>query len=320
MILNDRLGLDDIRVDEVTFPKAKKSGFWAKTQILGGYGIHKSPTGVSILDETCFDSTNMVPISGVQYAFEKIFEIKGPLETETMYDQLGIGCPNKVVTDYPINTHPVPGATVSDRDRSLPHPYGHRVCLFGVGITGNAENTLIEPEVDYKEHSLTMSRSTSDGTILEGLMLPFRFTDSELTNAEKLKYFGKKLDDTTGNVAYFLKQFETEVEIKNFWNTGEDDDYVETVDNTVWKSDRTTPIDSFAEIVLKISKKDLKEWFEHTGNITKTRINTIGLFTGYYNAELGDYENVTLFSKLTIPVESLSLNKDLDIIYRVYGS
>ena len=275
---------------------------------------------IHILNEVCFDDSNMVPIGGVQYAFEKIFEVKGPLEADTMYTQMGIGSPDKATDQYPIYTHPVPGATEEDRDRRLPHPYGHRVCLFGVGITGNAENNLIVPTVDYKEHSITMNRSTTDGTILEGIMIPFRFTDSDLTEAEQLKYFGKKYDVETGNIAYYLKEFETDPEIKHYWNTGEEDEYVEAVDNTVWSSDRGTQIDSFTEILLKVSKKDVKEWFEHLGNIDITRINTIALFTGYYNAENADYENVTMFSKLTIPVEHLSLSKDLDIIYRVYGS
>ena len=320
MIVNDKtFGLSDKRSDILAMPKMK-NGLWARTRIMGGHGLKKDINGVSVLDEVCFDTENMVPIGGVQYAFEKIFEIQGPLEEDTMYDQLGIGCPNKTTDSYPVHTHPIPGATEKDRDRRLPHPYGHRVCLFGVGITGNAENNLIVPTVDYKEHSITMSRSNTDGTILEGVMIPFRFTDSELTTAEQLKYFGKKVDAETDNVYYYLKQFENEPEIKHFWNSGEEDEYVEAVDNTVWTSDRGTQIDSFCEIVLKVSKKDVKEWFEHNGNIDVTRINTIALFTGYYNAEKGDYENVTLFSKLTIPVEHLSLSKDLDIVYRVYGS
>ena len=57
------------------------------------------------------------------------------------------------------------------------------------------------------------------------------------------------------------------------------------------------------------------------------RFNCIALYDGYYTEEgkqdnelFGDYANVRLFSKLNIPTEHLSLQKDLEIIYRVYGS
>ena len=49
------------------------------------------------------------------------------------------------------------------------------------------------------------------------------------------------------------------------------------------------------------------------------------LFTGQYVpstsvTDYGDFRDVRLFSKLNIPTEYLSLNKDLNIIYRVYTS
>ena len=78
---------------------------------------------------------------------------------------------------------------------------------------------------------------------------------------------------------------------------------------------------------MKISTKDVKDYFTYIEQSDKTRINTIALFNGkyVYNNDtdlngVGDYQDVRLFSKLNIPVEYLSMNKDLNIIYRVYGS
>ena len=61
-------------------------------------------------------------------------------------------------------------------------------------------------------------------------------------------------------------------------------------------------------------------YFNTTATPERARINTIALFSGEYVAASGDYRDIRLFSKLNIPTEYLSLNKDLNIIYRVYTS
>jgi hypothetical protein len=82
----------------------------------------------------------------------------------------------------------------------------------------------------------------------------------------------------------------------------------------------TNVVESFTEIVLKVSKKDIKEWFINLEQEDRTRINTIALFNGEYVPDSGDYRDVRLFSKLCINPEYLDKSKDLNIIYRVYGS
>ena len=84
-------------------------------------------------------------------------------------------------------------------------------------------------------------------------------------------------------------------------------------------------VETFTEMFLRISKKDVKEWFINLEQKDRTRINTLALYSGEFyrtgDSDIdGDYRDVRLFSKLNIPVEFLVLNKDLNIIYRVYGS
>ena len=85
-----------------------------------------------------------------------------------------------------------------------------------------------------------------------------------------------------------------------------------------------TAVESFTECVLRITKKDVKEWFISIGQEDRTRITTIALFNGRFvkntsdPGDYGDYQDVRMFSKLNIPTEYLSLTKDLNIIYRVY--
>ena len=148
----------------------------------------------------------------------------------------------------------------------------------------------------------------------------FLYTSS-LSNEDKLKYFGKKLNSGSA-YNYYLKRFENTPIIKHIWRT---DDYnepeTEVSSEDVWRINLGSNIvESFTECVLKVTKNDAKDYFNATPTPERARINTIALFSGEYVAASGDYRDIRLFSKLNIPTEYLSLNKDLNIIYRVYTS
>jgi hypothetical protein len=71
---------------------------------------------------------------------------------------------------------------------------------------------------------------------------------------------------------------------------------------------------------IQINKKDLKEYFDAIDEEDKTRFNTLALYTGRYNRDADDFEDVRMFSKLCINPEFMTLTKDLDFIYRIYGA
>ena len=331
-ILKDKLMAGDKIKGALPMPNLSSNGFWARTQVIGGYGVKYGPTGISSLDEQVFSTHNMVPLGGVQYAMSKIFDAPPSIYVPTIYEQLGIGLPNKPIEDFVPYQYDIPAISGDTQLKNTEYPLGHHVCMFGIGITGTAENNITQIPVEYTENSITMTRLTDDGTLLDGVMIPFRYTANDLTEVEQTKYFGKKqLDD--GIMAYYLKRFETEPVIRHYYKTTDDADYIDAVDNTVWSSFSKSPIDTFTELVLKINSRDVKQWAEANDGLESCRVNTVALFAGVYNPfgytgtdsmgqniVLGpDYQNVTMFSKLTIPVEPLQLNKDLDIIYRVYG-
>ena len=103
---------------------------------------------------------------------------------------------------------------------------------------------------------------------------------------------------------------------------------VEATNNTIWDKSRDDALKSIVEIHFKIAEADIKEWFQYKLDQPEAaRFNTIALFDGRYSElgkseqdQFGDYCNVTLFSKLNIPTENVSLAKDLEFIYRIYGS
>lgn len=313
IIMNDKLHFGDIIASK---------GLWKKTEIIGGYGLRKNKwTGLSELNEELFRTHNTVPIGGVQYAMSQIFGVSAPITIPTLYDSLHIGLENRIYSDVIV---PQP-----DGSYAMPYRYGNRVSLFGVGLAGfgGGENSITKYDVDYRENQITQTKQAQDGTTLDATMLPFRYTSTNLSTTEQLKYFAKTAA-ADGYYAYYLKRFEEEPIIHNYWNTtgtvdGSEDSATEVTDSDVWDATRTTPVQTLTEIQLRIATKDLKEFFnlDPTGQrIGDARFNVVGLFDADFDAESGDYRNVRLFSKLYIPTEPVQLSKDLELIYRVYGA
>lgn len=344
-IVTDKMSFTD--TNNVKLPSQNYSGFWAKTKIMGSYddilydknGIpffgRKIPSGISELGETIFKTEkskpiftkkNMVPIGGCQYVMERIFEVSGDqFEVPTMYTSNGIGLPDSLP---PTEKYKNPNGV--NEEKTIHYRYGHFVQLFGIGITGTAENDVTVHPVDYRENNIELNKPTTDGLTLTGTMIPFRYTSETLSQLDRKKYFGKKVF-SSGETGYYLKMFEAEPKIKHIWKTGDDiEDETLVSSEDVWQPNvGMNAVESFTDIILKISKNDVKEWFINLEQEERSRINTIALFTGRYipssdiqgsTSDFGDFQDVRLFSKLNIPTEYLSLNKDLNIIYRVYTS
>lgn len=327
-------------------------GLWARTEVMLSHDdieedehgishfVRRTPSGISKFGEPMFKKEivkpeyighNMVTLGGCQLAMELLFGIRGPYNIPTLYSPSqpvsvsGIGLVN---SSYPsvssgttykkpsVNGSGVLGGT----DTAVIHRPGDFVQLFGIGITGTAENDITIHPVSYRENHIEMTTTSTDNSVIRGTMIPFKITSS-LSNDEKIKYFGKK-SDGNGKYKYYLKKFESDPIIKHIWRT---DDYnepeTEVSSEDIWSINvGSNIVESFTECVLKITKNDTKDYFNTMPDPERARINTIALFSGEYVATSGDYRDIKLFSKLNIPTEYLSLNKDLNIIYRVYTS
>jgi hypothetical protein len=281
-MINDKLSFSD-KLDS-----APSRGLWVKTEVIGGYDLHTNDKGISELGEVIFHTHNMVPIGGVQFVMEMLYGVTGPIVVPTLNDE-GIGVQDPTV----------------EPSGGMPYPYGQKVCLFGVGTGGANENNLTALEVKYNEYKVSN-------------MVPFRYTALPLSESDKLKYFGIRQDEDA--TAYFLKTFDAAPSIKHLYKDGEDGEDGSEVTSDVYQSTSEVGIESFTETLLTISKKDVREWFAYHGGIEVPRVNSIGLFTAVYDEGRKDYANIKLFSKLNIPTETLSLAKDMNIIYRVYGA
>ena len=254
---------------------------------------HSSPyhrtlvRGVDEFGQVLFEEENQVVLGGSIFTLEKVWGVDSPLQIDTLNNIMGIA------------TEGEPVATKKDTF----------VCLFGVGYGGCGDTVKSVKDVKYYE------REVFD-------MVPFRVTDGPLTSQEEGQYFFKKKLPNS-KTAYYLKKFEKTPAISVLWKDGPEGEDGTMVEDGVHDTQRTDPIETFVEMHLKITKKDVKEYFEMNGNIEEARINSIGLFTGVL-VDLGggnfDFKQVKLFSKLNIPNEALTLRKDMDIYYRVYTS
>lgn len=242
----------------------------------------------SLTKEKLFETENKIVLGGALFILEKLFNIQAPINVDYINNIMGIATENPIEEKYPKNTC---------------------VCLYGVGIGGCGDSSLSVLNVNFYE------REIFD-------MVPFRVTDEELNDVDKEKYWFKR-QENDGKTSYFLKTFEQEPVIKVLWKDGEKDEDGSEVSTGVHDTVRTEPIETFVELVLKITKKDVREYFEINGDIDAARINSIGLFTGIKSTlsdGTEDFKQVKLFSKLNIPNEMLILQKDMTIIYRIYTS
>lgn len=288
-MIKDRLVLRD----QVNASKKHQKTF--RTKILYGRDPYIDPrNGVTYLGEVWDEEENETTVGGAVYVFEKLFNDRAPFQIPTLATQLGID------TGYEINpSDPVPGE--------------HCVCLFSVGIGGAGDSSLSTYDTDFKVTKLNN-------------IVPFRFTEQALTEGEREKYYMKKTIPATENeperYAYYAKELDSH-SIKVLWDDaeGEDEDGSEV---TTGDLDSDSPLDMipFEEIVLKLSKKDIVEYFNYIGESDISRINELGLYTGIKKVVNGvtEYHSVRLFAKSHINNEMLKYSNGLTIIYRIYSN
>lgn len=283
MLLTDAINHRDTH----EFKKGTNCG--PRGHVLAGYEPYIDNHGITQLGEVLFEDDNHVLVGGSNYIIDKIFDISGGLQIDTLNSILGIGLSGDAITDK------------NARDNI--------VCLFNVGVEGCGVAYTDVKDVKQQDR------------IVDGIV-PFRVVDAPLEGSDADKYwFRKTLED--GKIAYYLKTFESTPQRKNLWKDAGDDEDGSTVAANPHTSSKNVPIETFAECILKITSKDLREYFLLYEGLEHARFNSLGLCTGI-KSTLSDgtmeYKCVTQFSKLNFGNELLHMDKDLTIIYRLYNS
>lgn len=287
ILIKDRLSTADDA--SLILPVKEPTTF--KTHIMIGTNPYvDARTGITYLGEVLDEGTNQTVLGGSLYTLEKLFNVKASYDTGYLNDKMGIATGGPEVT-----TH---------------YSKDHCVCLFGVGAGGAGDSSFTTYDVRYQQDNLDS-------------IIPFRFTSDELNEIDSTKYwFRKKVETEEGTkTAYYLKRFESTPKTHTLWDDAEGDDDGTEIDANVSEYTGSMKMKTFIEIILKIDKKDLVEFYEYNGNIQQARFNTIGLFAGI-PAQVSDgtmdYKQVMLFSAYNINNEMLNNAKDLTVLYRIY--
>ena len=259
-----------------------------KTMIMAGYDLYKDNNGISWLGEEVIKRQhNKVVTGGAIAILKELFGATTELDVTTLNTLMNIGL-----------------------DGSVNRGAANQICLFNVGLGGCGSSYADEKVVLDQENTVPQ-------------MIPFRVVDdkNEISNAEQ--YWFQSLM-SNGKYAYYLKKFESTPTIHCLFKdaASSDEDGTELTGNPA-NSDRKDGIETFVEIILRISAEDLREYFEIYDDPKYPRFNSIGLCMG----KLGtlddgteEYKEVVQFSVLNFSNEMLHFDKDLSIIYRVYIS
>ena len=276
------------------------AGHRLRGHAMAGYGLSIDPvTGLSSLGECVAEEDNVITLGGTLFALEKLFNVPADLNVAYLNDIYNVG---------------TTGTPISEK-----YPKETCVCLWNAGIGGaGAAYTDVYPELQqYRELP-----GGSDARV------PFRIVDSYFTagTPEYEKYWlAQPMDQVKfgEKIGYYAKTFSKPPTIKALWKDAGNGKDGSPVTDGVHESTKDTPIETFAEVVLVAETTDFREYFELLGMPKHARINTIGLCTGIKSV-LGDqreeYKQVKQFSVLNFGNELLHMDKNLNIIYRVYSA
>lgn len=252
--------------------------------------VHVSPIGqrghVKIYDEVTgkllFEKYNKVIIPGSIFTASKHFNIE----------------PTVKLTSY--NTALALDNTVAETNFA-----GEKVCLFAIGTDGCGVEASQVYDVDYTKWISPES------------LIPFKYelSANDISVADRSKYFGRKVLNDAGRIAYYFKAFESEptLNVQRIDGT--------PIDDTIYDSDNSMEAETYIELRMKITKNDCRNFFYATTGINDAKVNTISLLTAWSKEIDGYtyYQNIQPLTKLNIPNESLiDLTKGLDIIYHIY--
>jgi hypothetical protein len=273
------------------------------------------PSYFTRFKEVLYRDHNIVPIGGYQFAFNKLFNIGldqestlrvGDLNDEAPQMKIGIrrGEYNSIHYDAEVSTSNGamvvnPGINIS----ALNFVFG-----FMVGDGGAREDNMTAIAPDYKRRTLFRP-------------IPFRMSNDG-TDIPAGRYFGKAQTFTGASsmepvTSYFVKKFDSPPpHIVHAW-ASDNPKELAIVDDSVFASTSSIPIESYVEINFSIDKDDGRGFF--TSTQASPRVNEFGLVNGWYNSVQAEYEAIRLFTHFTRPSIALSEGDSIEAIYRLYA-
>lgn len=299
--------LNDTLFDSDMLKHSHSQTLWKKTEVFGGYGYKVDNKGNFSFDELAFSCENMVPIGGINYALQKMF-ISSFRSAASMLDDTEDDVPP---ISFGVIDRNIPISSTLDHIHSTTTEVGAykeasnvadiiftenaAVCLFGVGIDGaNGESpfavkfndTNIDGIIPFRygkretmeyllENSDTYYGLSSDLSV-EKIVVK-KDTNIPVSDDSATENYDEEVEveeiPLPDRCALYFKRFE-DVRIRyRSASTGA------IVHNDYYDESNPSIVQSYADIHLKISAIDIREWFSACGfSSNKPFISSIGLF------------------------------------------
>lgn len=180
------------------------------------------------------------------------------------------------------------------------------VCLFCIGDTGCGTNAQDVFKVNYVDR------------IDPEDLIPFRYVNkTDDLNADLRKYYyGRKTDNSNGKIAYYFKAFDTTPQMHLRYT-----DHTQVTDN-LYNVDTTQQAECYVEVRLRVTRKDLRDYFEQVIGWEKARVSTISLCHAWYNIDkdgFREYQQIFPYARLNFSLEWLvDLTKGIDFNYQIF--
>lgn len=242
---------------------------------------------------------NKVIVPGSGFIAHKLFNINGDEVTPSY---------NEVFGSYNINMYTPTSDTVpSNPTDAKATKDNQKVLLFCCGIDGcSSENSQVYP-VDYTKW------------ISPENLIPFRVTSgNDLSAALRKVYFGRSTVNISAKqyTAYYFKRFEKDpILVQQYTDST-------PITSTVYDDTKSVKAESYVEIALRITKEDMRDYFNLTTGLSDAKINSISLCYGYPVEDTDGniyYKDIRPMTKFNMPNEPLiDTTKGIEIVYHIY--
>lgn len=181
------------------------------------------------------------------------------------------------------------------------------VCLFCVGDSGCGSTFKDVYAANYVDRINPFTD-----------IIPFRYVDidNDLNDDLRNFYFGRKTLEEEGKIAYYFKGFDTTPQLHLRYTDGTQ------INDEVYNVETTQSAECYVETRLRITRTDLRDYFEQVLGWDNARISTLSLCYAWYDDTIDQYrwyQQIYPYSKLNFSFESLvDLTKAIDFNYQVF--
>ena len=210
-----------------------------------------------------------------------------------------------------------------DLDNDRPHGTKPKnepiICLFCVSDSGCGTTTKYVYVANFTDRIKPAPDNPSSRTDFKSdMIMPFRFVDKDKDLSPDLRkyYFGRKTFDALGKIGYYFKTFDTEPQLHLRYSDGTQ------ITEDIYDNESDQLAECYVEMRLRITRLDLRDYFENILGWDKARITSLSLCYAWYDDTIDNYkyfQDIYPYSFLPFSYKDLvDANVALDFLYQIY--